>query len=161
VDHKADLAGMSDSDIAAAAQRAKDRKLEGKYVITLQNTTQHPALTFLKNRALREKIFRASSQRGNHGGPSDTTKIVERVAQLRAQKAKLIGFPTYAAYVLDDQMAKTPDNAIKLMSDMVPATVGKANEQAGEMKKLAGFRLEPWDWQYYAEQLRKKQYAMN
>jgi len=161
VDNKADLAGMSDSDIAAAAARAKDRKLEGKYVITLQNTTQQPALVFLKSRALREKIFKASSQRGNHSGPNDTRQIVERLAQLRAQKAKLLGFATYAAYSLDDQMAKTPDTAIKLMSDMVPATVAKANEQAKEMEKLAGSRLEPWDWQYYAEQLRKKQYAMN
>src|SRR5581483_5613194 len=162
VDNKADLAGMSDADIAAAAQRAKDHKLAaGKYLITLQNTTQQPALVFLKNRSLREKIFRASSARGNHGGPNDTTKIIERLAQLRAQKAKLLGFSTYAAYSLDDQMAKTPDIAIKLMSDMVPATVAKADEQAKQMEKLAGFKLEPWDWQYYAEQLRKKEYSMN
>ncbi|HJT17699.1 MAG TPA: M3 family metallopeptidase, partial [Thermoanaerobaculia bacterium] len=161
VDNKADLAGMSDADIAAAAARAKDRKLDGKYVITLQNTTQQPALTFLKNRSLREKIFRASSARGNHGGPNDTTKIIERLAQLRAQKAKLLGFSTYAAYSLDDQMAKTPQIAIKLMEDMVPATVAKADEQAKQMAKLAGFKLEPWDWQYYAEQLRKKEYSMN
>src|SRR5207245_5676939 len=119
VDNKADLAGMSDSDIAAAAARAKDRKLEGKYVLTLQNTTQQPALVFLKNRGLREKIFKASSQRGNHDGPNDTRATVERLGQLRAQKAKLLGFTTYAAYSLDDQMAKTPDTAIKLMSDMV------------------------------------------
>ena len=161
VDNKADLTGLSESDIAAAAARAKDRKLEGKYVITLQNTTQQPALTFLKSRALREKIFKASSARGNHGGPNDNKALIERLAQLRAQKAKLLGFSTYAAYVLDDQMAKNPDNAIKLMSDMVPATVAKANEQAAQMRKLAGFKLQPWDWQYYAEQLRKKQYSMD
>ncbi len=161
VDNKADLAGMSDSDIAAAAARAKDRKLEGKYVITLQNTTQQPALTFLKNRALREKIFKASSARCNHGGPNDNRAPIERLAQLRAQKAKLLGFSTYAAYVLDDQMAKNPDNAIKLMRDMVPATVAKANEQAAAMQKLVGLKLQPWDWQYYAEQLRKKQYSMD
>jgi peptidyl-dipeptidase Dcp len=161
VDNRADLAGMSDSDIAAAAARAKDRKLEGKYVITLQNTTQQPALTFLKDRALREKIFTASSQRGNHGGSNDTNAIVTRLGQLRAQKAKLLGFPTFAAYVLDDQMAKTPDNALKLMTDMVPATRAKADEQAIAMEKLAGFKLAPWDWQYYAEGVRKAQYAMD
>jgi peptidyl-dipeptidase Dcp len=162
VTDKAELAGMSESDIAAAAQRAKDRKVPGgKYVITLQNTTQQPALTFLKSRALREKIFKASSARGNHAGANDTRPNAQRLAQLRAQKAKLLGFSTYAAYSLDDQMAKTPDIAIKLMSDMVPATVAKANEQAAEMEKLAGFKLQPWDWQYYAEQLRKKQYSMN
>src|SRR5438105_6872613 len=145
VEAKADLAGLSESDVAAAAARAKDRKLEGKYVLTLQNTTQQPALTFLKNRALREKLFKASSQRGNHAGPNDTRAIVERLAQLRAQKAKLLGFSAYAAYSLDDQMAKTPEIAIKLMSDMVPTTVAKANEQAAEMHKMAGFKLEPWD----------------
>ena len=161
VSDKAELAGMSAEDIAAAAQRAKDRKMPGKYVITLQNTTQQPALVFLKNRALREKIFKASSARGNHPGANDTRPNAERLAQLRAQKAKLLGFSTYAAYSLDDQMAKTPDIAIKLMSDMVPATVAKANEQAAEMQKLAGHKLQPWDWQYYAEALRRKQYSMN
>ena len=166
VDNKADLAGLSESDVAAAAQRAKDRGLTGKYVLTLQNTTQQPPLTFLKNRALREKLFTASSQRGNHGGPNDTKAIVERLAQLRAQKAKLLGFSTFAAYVLDDQMAKTPDIAIKLMTDMVLATTAKAREQAVTMQKLidkqkGGFQLAPWDWQYYAEQLRKAQYALD
>jgi peptidyl-dipeptidase Dcp len=166
VDNKADLAGLSESDIAAAAQRAKDRSLTGKYVLTLQNTTQQPPLTFLRNRALREKLFTASSQRGNHGGPNGTKAIVERMAQLRAQKAKLLGFSTYAAYSLDDQMAKTPDIAVKLMTDMVPATTTKAREQAATMQKLidkqkGGFQLAPWDWQYYAEQLRKAQYALD
>ena len=158
---KSELSGLSSGDVAAAAQRAKDRKLGGKYVLTLQNTTQQPALTFLKDRALREKLFEASSARGSHGGPNDTRAIVERLAQLRAEKAKLLGFPTYAAYSLDDQMAKTPETAIKLMTDMVPATRAKADEQAARMQKMAGFKLQPWDWQYYAEQLRKKEYAMN
>ena len=161
VDKKAELAGLSASDLAAAAARAKDRKLDGKYVITLQNTTQQPALTFLQNRALREKIFKASSQRGNHGGPNDNKAIIERMAQIRAQKAKLLGFATYAAYSLDDQMAKTPVIAVKLMSDMVPAITAKAREQAAAMEKLAGLELQPWDWQYYAEKLRKKQYSMD
>jgi peptidyl-dipeptidase Dcp len=166
VDTKAELAGLSDADIAAAAQRAKDRKLDGKYVLTLQNTTQQPPLTFLKNRALRERLFNASSQRGNHGGPNDTRVNVTRLAQLRAQKARLLGFATYAAYVLDDQMAKTPDTAIKLMTDMVPATTGKARDEAAAMQKLidkqrGGFQLAPWDWQYYAEQVRKAEYALD
>ena len=166
VDTKVELAGMSESDIAAAAQRAKDRKLAGKYVLTLQNTTQQPAQTFLKNRALREKLFNASSQRGTHSGPNDTRTIVTRLAQLRSQKGKLLGFPTYAAYVLDDQMAKTPDIAIKLMTDMVPATVAKARQEATAMQTLidkqnGGFQLAPWDWQYYAEQVRKAEYALD
>ena len=163
VDNVADLAGASDADIAAAAQKAKDRHLEGKWVITLQNTTQQPALAYLQNRALREKIFNASVQRGNHGGPNDTKEIISRLAQLRAEKGKLLGYPTYAAYILDDQMAKTPENAFKLMTDMVPASTEKAREEAAAMQKLIGtdFTLQPWDWEYYSEQVRKAQYDLN
>ena len=161
VNDKGDLAGLSESDVAAAAQQARDRKLEGKYVLTLQNTTGQPALASLDNRALRQRLFEASSQRCDHGGPNDNRALIERLAQLRAQKAKLLGFPNYAAYALDDQMAKTPENAIKLMTDMVPATVAKAKEQAASMEKMAGAPLAPWDWQFYAERLRKKEYALD
>ena len=91
-----------------AAEKARDRGLAEKWVLTLQNTTQQPFLSTLKNRALRERLFQASVRRGNHGGPNDTTATVARLAQLRAQHAKLLGFSDYASYVLDDQMAKTP-----------------------------------------------------
>jgi peptidyl-dipeptidase Dcp len=166
VDNKADLAGLSDTDIATAAQDAKDRKLAGKYVLTLQNTTQQPQLTYLKNRALREKLFKASVERGQHGGPNDTRQIVARLAQLRAEKAKLLGYPTYAAYSLDDQMAKTPENAIKLMTDLVPSSTAKARAEAAQMQKLidaehGGLKLEPWDWEYYAERVRKAEYDLD
>jgi peptidyl-dipeptidase Dcp len=161
VNDHAELAGLGESDVAAAAQQARERKLDGKYVLTLQNTTQQPALASLENRALRKRLFEASSARGDHGGPNDNQALVERLAQLRARKAKLLGFPTYAAYALDDQMARTPENAIKLMTEMVPATVAKANEQAAEMQKMAGEPLAPWDWQFYAERLRKKEYALD
>ncbi|MGZ7032616.1 MAG: M3 family metallopeptidase, partial [Thermoanaerobaculia bacterium] len=166
VDKKSDLAGLSDADIAAAAERAKDRKMPGKYVITLQNTTQQPALTGLENRALREKIFNASIARGNHGGPNDTKAIVTRLAQLRAEKAKLLGYPTYAAFVLDDQMATTPENAFKLMTDMVPAATAKARGELADMQKVidqekGGFKLAPWDWQYYAEKVRQANYDLD
>ncbi|MGZ7041764.1 MAG: M3 family metallopeptidase [Thermoanaerobaculia bacterium] len=166
VDKKSDLAGLSDADIAAAAERAKDRKMPGKYVITLQNTTQQPALTGLENRALREKIFNASIARGNHGGPNDTKAIVTRLGQLRAEKAKLLGYPTYAAFVLDDQMATTPENAFKLMTDMVPAATAKARGELADMQKVidqekGGFKLAPWDWQYYAEKVRQANYDLD
>ncbi|HEX9160195.1 MAG TPA: M3 family metallopeptidase, partial [Thermoanaerobaculia bacterium] len=111
VDNIADLAGLSDADIAAAADRAKEQGLTGKWVIALQNTTQQPVLTNLQNAALRQRILAASEARGQHGGPNDTRAIVTRLAQLRADKAQLLGYPTYAAYSLDDQMAKTPENA--------------------------------------------------
>jgi len=166
VDTKEELAGLPDSDIAAAADRAKERKLPGKYVLTLQNTTQQPALTYLQNRAVRERLFNASIQRGNHGGPNDTKAIVTRLAQLRATKAKLLGFPTYAAYSLDDQMAKTPEIAVKLMSGMVPASTAKANAEAAKIQKVidaenGGFKLGPQDWEIYAEKVRKAEYDLD
>ncbi|MDP9362016.1 MAG: M3 family metallopeptidase [Acidobacteriota bacterium] len=166
VDTKAELAGLPDSDIAAAADRAKERKLEGKYVLTLQNTTQQPALTYLQNRAVRERLFSASIQRGNHGGPNDTKAIVTRLAQLRAQKAKLLGYPTWAAFSLDDQMARTPDNAIQLLTGLVPASTGKARGEAAKMQKLidsenGGFMLGPQDWELYSEKVRKAEYDLD
>jgi len=166
IDNKDDLAGLSEADVAAAADAAKSRGLTGKWVITLQNTTQQPAQTFLRNRAIREKLFKLSSVRGNHGGENDTKAIIERLAQLRAERAKLLGFATYADYNLADQMSKTPANAIKLMSDIAAAGVTKANAEAARMQKLidaenGGFHLEPWDWQYYAEQVRKAEYDLD
>ena len=163
IDDVAQLDGLPESDIAAAAEAAKNRGLAGKWVLTLQNTTQQPQQTYLKNRDVRERLYRASSMRGNHGGPNDTTAIVQRLAQLRAERAKLLGYPTYAAYALEDQMSKTPDNAIKLMTDMVPATVTKTRDEAARMQKRIGeaFKLEPWDWQYYAEQVRKADYDLD
>jgi len=166
VDDKAMLDGLPESDIAAAAQKAKERGMEGKYVLTLQNTTQQPAQTYLKNRELREKLFKASSMRCDHGGENDTTAIVARLAQIRAERSKLLGFPNFAAYNLEDEMAKKPENAIKLMTDMVPAATAKARGEAARMQKLidsqnGGFTLEPWDWQYYAEQVRKAEYDLD
>jgi len=162
VDTKEELAGLSDADIAAAAEAAKSRGVTGKYVLTLQNTTQQPPQTYLKNRALRERLFNASIQRGN-GGANDTTKIASRLAQLRAQRAKLLGYPTFAAFNLDDEMAKVPDNAIKLMTDMVPASTARARGEADRMQQMIGseFKLQPWDWQYYAEEVRKKDYDVD
>ena len=164
IDNKAQLAGFSDGDIAAAAEAAKNRKLDGKWVVTLQNTTQQPAQVSLKDRATREKLFKASTERAEHTGDNDTRAIVQRLAELRAQKAKLLGFKDYASYSLDDQMAKTPDRAIKLMTDMVPAAVAKAKTEAAAMQKLADkdhVTLAPWDWQYYSEQVKKAEYALD
>ena len=164
ISDKKELAGFSDGDIAAAAEAAKGRKLDGKWVVTLQNTTQQPAQVSLKDRATREKLFKASIDRAEHGGDDDTRAIVQRLAELRAQKAKLLGYPTYAAYSLEDQMAKTPERAIKLMTDMVPAAVAKAKSEAASMQKLADkdhVTLAPWDWQYYSEQVKKADYALD
>ncbi|MFL6231185.1 MAG: peptidyl-dipeptidase Dcp [Pyrinomonadaceae bacterium] len=167
VDDKSQLEGLSEGDIAAAAELAKERKLpEGKYVIALQNTTRQPVVIQMKNRNLRERVLKASSERGTHGDANDTRAIVARLAQLRAEKARLLGYPTYAAYSLDDQMAKTPQNAVKLMTDLVPAATAKARGEAAKLQKVAdaeggGFKISPADWEYYSEKVRKAEYDLD
>jgi peptidyl-dipeptidase Dcp len=166
VDDKKELAGFSDADIAAAAEAAKARKQDGKWVVVLQNTTQQPAQVSLKNRATREKLFDASIHRADRGDANDTRSIIQRLAKLRAERAELLGFKNYASYSLDDQMAKTPENAIKLMTDMVPAATAKAAGEQADMQALVdkqkgGFKIAPWDWQFYAEQVRKAQYDLD
>lgn len=166
VENKADLEGLSEGDVAAAAEGAKERGLTGKWVLTLQNTTQQPVLSTLTNRALRERVLQASVNRCNRDDKNDTKAIVTRLAQLRAQKAKLLGFASAAAYILDDQMAKTPHNAVKLMTDLVPAATARARAEAGEMQKRidaekGGFRLGAADWQFYAEKVRKAEFDLD
>ncbi|HEX3342966.1 MAG TPA: M3 family metallopeptidase, partial [Polyangiaceae bacterium] len=163
-----DLAGLSDGELATAAEAAKARKLEGKWVLPLQNTTQQPAQVELQKHSTRERLFEASIRRAEHGDANDTRTIVQRLAELRSQKAKLLGYQTYAAYALEDQMAGTPEKAIKLMTDMAPAAVAKARGEAAKMQALAdkqshGARraLGPADWQFYAEQVRKAEYALD
>ena len=161
-----ELDGMSPAEIAATEAAAKQRNLAGKYVIPLQNTTQHPAQASLKNRAVRERLFKSSTERAEHSDSNDTRAIVKRLAELRADRAKLLGFKNYSAYALDNQMAKTPENAIKLLTDLVPASVARAHSEIADMQKLVdsekgGFKIAPWDYQYYAEQVRKARYALD
>jgi peptidyl-dipeptidase Dcp len=159
------LAGLTDAQISAAALAAKERKLEG-YVVPLQNTTQQPDLDLLNRRSTRQALFENSWNRAERGGANDTRDIVSRLAQLRAQKAKLLGFPNYAAWKLDDQMAKTPEAALKFMDALVPGATARATAEAGDIQAVidsqkAGFKLEPWDWDFYAEQVRKAKYDMD
>ena len=166
VDDKAKLDGLSDGDIASAAQDAAARKLDGKYLLALQNTTQQPVLASLKDRDLRLQVMSASQTRAEKGDANDTRQTVQRLAQLRAQKAKLLGFDSYAAYSLSDQMAKTPDAALKLLTDTVPAATAKARSEAVEMQKVidaqqGGFKLTAADWDFYAEQVRKAKYDLD
>jgi peptidyl-dipeptidase Dcp len=166
VDNVAELDGLSEADIAAAAEAAKEKKLTNKWVLTLQNTTLQPPLASLKNRALRQRLFEASVARGNHGGANDTKAIIVRLAELRAQRAKLLGFPNYAAFSLDDQMAKNPATAFKLMTDLAPAVTKKARAEAAKIQQLiaaqnGGFQLQPWDWDFYSEQVRKAEYDLD
>jgi peptidyl-dipeptidase Dcp len=162
---RAALAGLSDAELAAAAQAAKDRKLDG-WVLSLQNTTQQPELQLLTNRATRQTFFDDSVNRAERGGANDTRDIILRLAQLRAQKAKLLGYPNYAAWKLEDQMAKTPEAALKFMNAMVPAATAKAQGEGKEIQAIidaqhGGFKLEPWDWNFYSEQVRKAKYDLD
>ena len=159
------LAGLSPAELAAAHEAAATRKVAG-WVVPLQNTTQQPAQAELTDRAVRQQLFTASTTRAEQGDSNDTRQVITRLAQLRAEKAKLFGFPSWAAYVLDDQMAKQPQNAIKLLTDLVPAATARAGSEQAAMQALidaqhGGFKLQPWDWQFYAEQVRRAQYALD
>jgi peptidyl-dipeptidase Dcp len=134
-------------------------------VLPLQNTTQQPALAYLRHRGMRERLFKASVSR-NASGANDTTALLLQMAQLRAERAGLLGFDDHAAYTLDDTMAKTADNALGLLRRMVPATVERTREEASRLEArlrmdVPGATLEPWDWQYYAEQVRRADYAVD
>jgi peptidyl-dipeptidase Dcp len=159
------LAGLTDAQIAGAGQAAKDRKVAG-YVIALQNTTQQPDLTVLTQRSTRQAIFENSWTRAEHVDANDTRRTIARMAQLRAEKAKLLGFPTYAAWKLEDQMAKTPEAALKFMDALVPGATARAAREAQDIQSVidaqkSGFKLQPWDWNFYAEQVRKAKYDLN
>ncbi|HET9031322.1 MAG TPA: peptidyl-dipeptidase Dcp [Dokdonella sp.] len=167
VDDKAKLDGLGEGGIAAAANAAKDKGLgDGKYLLTLQNTTQQPVLGSLTNRDLRLQVLDASETRSSKGDANDTRATIQRLAQLRAQRAKLLGYPNYASYSLADQMAKTPENAIKLMTDMVPAATSRARSEAAKIQKVidaqkGGFKLTAADWDFYADQVRKAEYDLD
>ena len=162
---KAALAGLGDAELKAAQQDAKARKVEG-YVLPLQNTTQQPVLSSLTDRSTRAKIFDNSLTRVERGGTNDTRETIVRLAELRAEKAKLLGFPNWAAWKLEDQMAKTPERAIKFMDDVVPAATARATAEGKDIQALidaqkGGFKLEPYDWEFYSEQVRKAKYDLN
>ncbi|MDE2182504.1 MAG: peptidyl-dipeptidase Dcp [Alphaproteobacteria bacterium] len=166
VDDKAKLAGLSDASLAAAAKAAEDRGQQGKWVIPLQNTTQQPSLTSLENRDTRHELFENSWTRTEKGDAYDTRDIISTIAQLRAEKAQLLGYPDYAAYELDDQMAKTPAAVESFLAKLVKPSTAKARAEAREIEAVMRkdgqhFKLEPWDWDFYAEQVRKAKYNLD
>ncbi len=162
---KSALAGLSEARLAAAEQAAKSRQLSG-YLIPLQNTTQQPDLASLSNRGTRQTIFERSWNRAERGDANDTRDTISHLAQLRAQKAKLLGFPTFAAWKLEDQMAKTPEAALKFMDAIVPAATAKAASEAKDIQAVidaqkGGFQVQAYDWDFYAEQVRKARYDID
>jgi peptidyl-dipeptidase Dcp len=162
---KSALAGLSDAQIAGAAQDAQSRKQEG-YVLPLQNTTQQPDLSSLSVRVTREAIFEKSWNRTERGDANDTRDIISHIAQLRARRAQLLGYPNHAAWKLGDQMAKTPEAALKFMDALVPGATAKATSEGKDIQDVidaqkGGFTLQPWDWEFYSEQVRKAKYDLN
>lgn len=166
IDNVKELDGLSADEIAAAAADAKTAGKEGKYLLALQNTTQQPVLQNLTNRATREKVFKASWMRAEKGGNSDTRATIEKLAQLRLKKAQILGKKSFAEWKLQDQMAKNPDAAVKLMNQLATPAVETARREAKDIQDLidqqkGGFKLEPWDWNFYSEQVRKAKFDLD
>ena len=165
-DTESDLDGLSSDEIAAAKTRATEAGHDGKYLIGLLNTTQQPLLPSLQNRATREKLFKSSWTRAEKNDDGDTREILLKMAKLRLQKAKLMGKKSYAEWRLQDQMAKTPTNAMNLLAQIAKPAVAKAKIEAKEIQDLidsqnGGFKLEPWDWNFFSEQVRKAKYDLD
>jgi peptidyl-dipeptidase Dcp len=166
VNDRAELAGLSDNENAAAAAAAKADGKEGKFVIRLLNTTGQPALASLQNRPLREKIMQTSLARNSHGGEWDNKEVVSRTAKLRAERATLLGYANHAAYQLEDQTAKDVPTVNKLLSDLAPAAVANAKREGADMQAIidqekGGFQLAACDWDFYSEKVRKARYAFD
>lgn len=163
---KDSLAGLSPESLAQAEADAKEQGKTG-YVLTLQNTTKHALLSELDNRDMRRRLLEASMTRNERGDKFDTRQIVKDITRLRAEKAKLLGEETYAAWGLKDQMAEKPENVHGFIMSLVDAYRPKAAADAKELEDFAkqtegpDFKLEAWDWEYYAEKVRKAKYDLN
>ncbi|MEN4904406.1 peptidyl-dipeptidase Dcp [Luteimonas sp. TWI1437] len=162
----AELDGLDAGAIAAAADAAKAAGKEGQWLLSLQNTTQQPVLASLKNRSLRERVLAASTGRAEKGDANDTRATIQRLAELRARQAQLLGYPNYAAYSIADQMAKTPEAALKLLTDTVPAATARARAELAKIQGVVdaqngGFTAGAADWDFYAEQVRKAEFDLD
>jgi len=166
VSDAADLAGLSPDDVQAAAEAANERGFHGKWLIPLSNTTQQPRLESLEKRATREQLFRASWTRAERSDVNDTRAIVRRLAAIRAEKASLLGHPNFAAWRLQDQMAQTPERVREFLSAVIEPSIAKARAEAADIQAVidrhgAPHRLEPWDWNFYGDQVRKAQFDVD
>jgi len=167
VDNVQDLDGLSADQVSASARAAESRGLKDKWLITLQNTTQQAVLAHLANRALRERIFRSSVERALTGA-ADNRAVVTGIVKARAERAALLGYDTHAAYAIEDESAATPAAAREILLKIVPAALARARTEASDLQQLIdmqakakgspSFALQPWDWEFYSEQLRKARY---
>lgn len=166
IDNPKDLGGLPEGVIAAAAETAKEAGMEGKWVFTLHNPSIMPFLQYADNRDLREQIYKAYINRGSNDNAYNNWDNISKMVSLRVQKANLLGFPDYASYVLDDNMAKTPANAYNLCNQIWDAALPNAKQEAKELQKMikkegGKFKLAPWDWRYYAEKIKNEKYGLN
>ncbi|UBX42772.1 peptidyl-dipeptidase Dcp [Citrobacter werkmanii] len=166
VDDVRRLDGLSAEEIAVAAEAAKEKGLESRWVIALLNTTQQPALAVLRDRQIREDLFTQAWTRAEHDDDNDTRAIIQRLVDIRMQQAKLLGFANYAAWKIADQMAKTPEAALLFMRAIVPAARQRALDEQAEIQKVIDqeqgqFSVRAWDWAFYAEQVRREKYALD
>ncbi|WP_312077547.1 peptidyl-dipeptidase Dcp [Leclercia sp.] len=166
VDYPHQLDGLSQAELAAAAQAAADKGLSDRWLIPLLNTTQQPALQQLRDRQTRENLFLAGWLRTQKNDANDTRELVRRLVALRARQAELLGFDSYASWKIADQMAKTPDAALAFMRGIVPAARGRALQEQADIQKViddeqGGFEVQAWDWSFYAERVRLAKYALD
>ncbi|MDX9722464.1 MAG: M3 family metallopeptidase [Myxococcota bacterium] len=166
VDTAEELAGLSEGEIASAAEAAKGRGLEGKYLLALRNTTTQPVLARLQKRELRQKVFEASSKRGARDNQNDNRPVIARIVALRAEHAAIFGAANEAAYILEDETARGTEAVNSMLANIAPAALANAKREAAALQALidaqgGGFSLEPWDWDFYAEQLRKANYDID
>lgn len=166
IDNEADLAGLHESDKQAAAEVAKEAGLEGKWVFTLQNPSWIPFLQYAENRELREKLFRAYFMKGNNGNDNDNKEIIKQVVPLRLERAQLLGYPTHSNYILEDNMAKNPETVNGFLASLWEPAIKRAKVEAYDMQNMINkeggkFSLEPWDWWFYAEKVRKEKYDLD
>ncbi|MDU6107398.1 MAG: M3 family metallopeptidase [Klebsiella pneumoniae] len=166
VDYRHQLAGLSDEEIAAAADAARERGLSDRWLLTLTNTTQQPQLLALRDRQTRENLFAAGWTRNQQGDEHDTRDLVLRLAAIRAQQAELLGAADYASWALTDQMAASPAEALGFMRRIAPAARARAERELADIQQVidnegGGFRATAWDWLYYSEQVRRAAYAID
>ncbi len=166
VDKQEDLAGLPEAVIAGAASEAEAQGEKGKWVFTLQESSRTPLLQYAQNRELRKQIYQAYTSLGNRSNENDNKKILKKILTLRVEKAQLMGYDTYAAYVLADNMAKTPENVLDFLHNLWGYSIQNAKKEAAELQQIMdkegkGEKLEAWDWWYYAEKLRQQKYNLN
>jgi len=166
VDNKDDLAGLPDAVVQAAAEAAKSKGQEGKWIFTLQKPSFIPFLQYSPRRELREKLFKAYINRGNNNNDFDNKKILSQIASLRVDRANLLGYKTHAAYVLEKSMAKNPETVNKFLSDLWKPALKRASAEAADMQMIidkegGSFKLAAWDWWYYAEKVKKEKYDLD